>query len=635
MDKNDEFLTSRTVYIADAKLLSTSEGSMFLKREKGINDNLRFFCQICLGRQAISEGYTLNCGHTYCSECLVRYLEVKLRDGMIQPKCFHPLGQNNQHVRDSKNSSSIERGKNDENDDEFFPLQSQFCQVIKISNLSVKTFDNGAASKNMKKSFKFDFAAIGNPLDENILVKEDSTAIKIKIEKKVFDKSLHDIIPVPDEPFNSHQIESSPEFASDFNASSSSRGFLSTESKTVMANMEIDVVERNFERTTSMNSEREIYVIGNINCKNESENESKTENDDGCVNKINNDKNDNNDDNDNNYDDNDKIIGNNKNDYNYAHDNNNNNDNNNSINNIGRNNKKYVSNADNNGSDNRKNKCDDDNDDDNDTNSYISGNKNSNSSNYNNDNDSNHDDNDKNENNDYDNSNDNKDNNNNNDDDNNNDNNNISDNNIGNNNDNSDDDCNKNKNGNSNNNDHNNSNNYNNDINSSNSNNDNKYDNDNNNNNNNNNNDNNNNNNNNNNDNNNNNNNNNDSYINSKDNHDDTNSTNNNTLSSDASILVCDAIISTQEISHIISNSPELIKKFKFFKFTKENINGRECSVCNHLQICSPLTPLTVCGNCGDTYCFFHSKAHPDMSCEEVLIFFFTPFLYSFSILIS
>ena len=633
MDKNDEFLTSRTVYIADAKLLSTSEGSMFLKREKGINDNLRFFCQICLGRQAISEGYTLNCGHTYCSECLVRYLEVKLRDGMIQPKCFHPLGQNNQHVRDSKNSSSIERGKNDENDDEFFPLQSQFCQVIKTSNLSVKTFDNGAASKNMKKSFKFDFAAIGNPLDENILVKEDSTAIKIKIEKKVFDKSLHDIIPVPDEPFNSHQIESSPEFASDFNASSSSRGFLSTESKTVMANMEIDVVERNFERTTSMNSEREIYVIGNINCKNESENESKTENDDGCVNKINNDKNDNNDDNDNNYDDNDKIIGNNKknDDYNYTHDNNNNNDNNNSINNIGRNNKKYVSNADNNGSDNRENKCDDDNDDDNDTNSYISGNKNSNSSNYNNDNDSNHDDNDKNENNDYDNSNDNKDNNNNNDDDNNNDNNNISDNNIGNNNDNSDDDCNKNKNGNSNNNDHNNSNNYNNDINSSNSNNDNKYNNDNNNNNNNND----NNNNNNDNNNNNNNNNNNDSYINSKDNHDDTNSTNNNTLSSDASILVCDAIISTQEISHIISNSPELIKKFKFFKFTKENINGRECSVCNHLQICSPLTPLTVCGNCGDTYCFFHSKAHPDMSCEEVLIFFFTPFLYSFSILIS
>ena len=102
----------------------------------------------------------------------------------------------------------------------------------------------------------------------------------------------------------------------------------------------------------------------------------------------------------------------------------------------------------------------------------------------------------------------------------------------------------------------------------------------------------------------------------SKDN--DANNSFKNSLSSDSTVSLCDATISTKDILNIISISSDLAKKFEFFKFTKENIDGRECPTCSNLQICSPLKPSIICENCGDVYCFFHSKAHPNMSCEEV-----------------
>ena len=81
---------------------------------------------------------------------------------------------------------------------------------------------------------------------------------------------------------------------------------------------------------------------------------------------------------------------------------------------------------------------------------------------------------------------------------------------------------------------------------------------------------------------------------------------------------ICDAIISSDEIRSIICVDKELSDKFEYFKFTKENLNARECPDCRHLQIGCPESPNISCEKCGGQYCFFHSKAHPSSTCEEV-----------------
>ena len=53
-----------------------------------------YFCQICFEQQPAALGYTLpSCGHVFCTECLLRYLKVQVTDGIITPKCFHPVTQ--------------------------------------------------------------------------------------------------------------------------------------------------------------------------------------------------------------------------------------------------------------------------------------------------------------------------------------------------------------------------------------------------------------------------------------------------------------------------------------------------------------------------------------------------------------
>jgi Zinc finger, C3HC4 type (RING finger) len=81
---------------------------------------------------------------------------------------------------------------------------------------------------------------------------------------------------------------------------------------------------------------------------------------------------------------------------------------------------------------------------------------------------------------------------------------------------------------------------------------------------------------------------------------------------------ICDAIISSDEIRSIICEDNELSDKFEYFKFTKENLNARECPDCKHLQIGYPENPNMFCEKCHGQYCFFHSKAHPSSTCEEV-----------------
>ena len=65
------------------------------------SDIQTYHCQICLTTFSEDDPdwnpYVLSCGHTYCKECLDRYLAVKITDGEVSPKCFSTsTGGNNQ-----------------------------------------------------------------------------------------------------------------------------------------------------------------------------------------------------------------------------------------------------------------------------------------------------------------------------------------------------------------------------------------------------------------------------------------------------------------------------------------------------------------------------------------------------------
>ncbi|OQR96619.1 RING-finger-containing E3 ubiquitin ligase, partial [Thraustotheca clavata] len=48
------------------------------------------YCQICLEYVDVSSTYPLSaCGHRFCVECINAYLESKINDGLIHPKCFY------------------------------------------------------------------------------------------------------------------------------------------------------------------------------------------------------------------------------------------------------------------------------------------------------------------------------------------------------------------------------------------------------------------------------------------------------------------------------------------------------------------------------------------------------------------
>lgn len=47
-------------------------------------------CQVCLDDVPLSQTVVLSgCGHRDCKECVTLYLEVKIRDGQVNPTCFH------------------------------------------------------------------------------------------------------------------------------------------------------------------------------------------------------------------------------------------------------------------------------------------------------------------------------------------------------------------------------------------------------------------------------------------------------------------------------------------------------------------------------------------------------------------
>ncbi|EGZ23993.1 hypothetical protein PHYSODRAFT_487639 [Phytophthora sojae] len=55
----------------------------------GLSMEETFLCQICYDYAPVSTSYALTgCGHTFCEACLKNYLEFKIKEGQVYPKCF-------------------------------------------------------------------------------------------------------------------------------------------------------------------------------------------------------------------------------------------------------------------------------------------------------------------------------------------------------------------------------------------------------------------------------------------------------------------------------------------------------------------------------------------------------------------
>lgn len=79
----------------------------------------------------------------------------------------------------------------------------------------------------------------------------------------------------------------------------------------------------------------------------------------------------------------------------------------------------------------------------------------------------------------------------------------------------------------------------------------------------------------------------------------------------------CSTEIATEDIKDVVSAATW--EKYVKFKFNKENENARQCPVCDHSEVYpgGSDSPLCICENCGQEFCFVHSNAHRGRTCAE------------------
>eukprot|EP00457_Paulinella_chromatophora_P005058 gb/GEZN01005071.1/.p1 GENE.gb/GEZN01005071.1/~~gb/GEZN01005071.1/.p1 ORF type:complete len:520 (+),score=29.64 gb/GEZN01005071.1/:181-1560(+) len=80
----------------------------------------------------------------------------------------------------------------------------------------------------------------------------------------------------------------------------------------------------------------------------------------------------------------------------------------------------------------------------------------------------------------------------------------------------------------------------------------------------------------------------------------------------------CDAPFSAKDIKEIVKDK-NILEKYERFIKIKTNSNFIECPDCHHLQKGNRRSPVMHCERkeCNKEFCFFHSAAHPGISCYE------------------
>lgn len=82
----------------------------------------------------------------------------------------------------------------------------------------------------------------------------------------------------------------------------------------------------------------------------------------------------------------------------------------------------------------------------------------------------------------------------------------------------------------------------------------------------------------------------------------------------------CSGIIDIDRVRSVVSSTGDehLMEQVERFYAMNNNENFRECPSCNEPNITgTPENPEMKCSKCGETYCFIHANAHPNMTCTQ------------------
>ena len=79
--------------------------------------------------------------------------------------------------------------------------------------------------------------------------------------------------------------------------------------------------------------------------------------------------------------------------------------------------------------------------------------------------------------------------------------------------------------------------------------------------------------------------------------------------------LICNRKMSEDDINLILDE--EMRGKLAYLEKFEENADTRECPYCHHLNDGTRKHPEMKCVKCNATFCFFHSNAHQNKSCNE------------------
>ena len=80
----------------------------------------------------------------------------------------------------------------------------------------------------------------------------------------------------------------------------------------------------------------------------------------------------------------------------------------------------------------------------------------------------------------------------------------------------------------------------------------------------------------------------------------------------------CSCVLTSEDLRQLLSD--ESFARYERLTKVKTDPNFRECPQCGLGQVAadaSPVTPALQCSSCGCQYCFFHSNAHPGLTCDQ------------------
>jgi hypothetical protein len=77
----------------------------------------------------------------------------------------------------------------------------------------------------------------------------------------------------------------------------------------------------------------------------------------------------------------------------------------------------------------------------------------------------------------------------------------------------------------------------------------------------------------------------------------------------------CEAEASSEDLRQLLD--AHSFEKYERFSKLKQDENYRDCPSCGNLILGSRRRPQMACEKCSATFCFFHSNAHPNISCWQ------------------